>query len=174
MWFLFEVFIYSPALTVLSFDHELSKSFTCLRAPSDKGVTCSRASSTKSYCWCSFPSALFLSTRLTSNPLSFLLPSFLHQHVLFTKASIYQGLCKVDTTHASFCLRCQAVSSWVPALGSCQSLGPAVLLLPDQEAQGETEGLHASLPMIGHTFPFPALCEGLTHLLPFVLTWTVR
>lgn len=96
----------------------------------------------KSCYWCSFPSALFLSTRLTFNPHSFLLPSFLHQHILFTEVSIYQGLWKVDTTFP-FQLQCQVSSSWVSALGNRQSLDPAVLLLPNQAvAQGEMERLH--------------------------------
>lgn len=84
-----------------------------------------------------------LSTRLIFNPHSFLLPSFLRQHILFTEASIYQGCARLTPPMPPFCLQCQAVSSWMPALGSCQSLGPAVLLLPEQAvAQGEMERLH--------------------------------
>lgn len=176
VWFLFEVFIYSPGLTVLCFDHELSKSFTCMTAPPDKGMALSGTSSMKSCFWCSFPSALFLSTRLTFNPHFFLLPSLLHQHILFTKTSIYQGLGKADTTHGPFLppvpglLLMGACSRKLSVPGSC-SPPPC----RQAAAQGEMEGLNAP-SFIASDQPylsFPSLVLGLTHLLPFVLTWTL-
>lgn len=112
----------------------------------------------------------FLSTRLTSNPHSFFLPSFLWQHILFTKASIYQGCARLTPPMPHFCLQCQDVSSWMSALGNCPSLGPAVLLLPDQAvAQGEMERLH-TLSFISRDqlcFSFPSLVQGPDSLAAF-------
>lgn len=114
----------------------------------------------------------FLATRLIFNPHSFLLPSFLHQHILFTEASIYQGCARLTPPMLPFAS--SAVSSWMPALGSCQSLGPAVLLLPEQAvAQGEMERLHIP-SFIARDQPylsFPSLVQRPDSPAAFCVNW---
>lgn len=114
---------------------------------------------------------LFLSTRLTFNPHYFLLPSFLHQHILFTKLSVHQGLYKVSTPHASL----------LPPVPGCLLMGACPRKLsvprsctppPSRPGCSTWRGcplLHCQWSAI----PSPAFCLGLTHLLPFVLTWTI-
>lgn len=123
------------------------------QAPSGEGVASSRMPSMTSCCWCSFLSGLASSfpQGWFSALIYFFCPffsSFLRQLILFTKVGVEQELREVTTTHASLCFTSggRFAFLWVPALGCCQSLGPAVLPLPDQCAgAGWNRGAACSL-----------------------------